>query len=195
MRMPSTVEGLESALRIRAALPLLGVVCGTARRVVPVRVGFVAFTTCDPRACCRRPGARLVRCRRSPSCLLLSLGAIAVRTRGARLAVMPAKAKARFIDPMLLLRTDSLPTDAADRSSSLADTPRRKGRANISAPFWSATTRFAISYSREKSAPDLQRNHWARCTRNSAPRNVPTVRLSICHQSKMANGCRTSRLR
>ena len=84
---------------------------------------------------------------------------------------------------------------STNRNSSLADTPRRKGHANISAQFSSATTRIAISYSPVRSAPDLQRNHWPHCTRNSAPRNVPTVRLSICHQSKTANGCWASHLR
>jgi ATP-dependent DNA ligase len=33
--------------------------------------------------------------------------------RSARLAVMAAKAKGRLIDPMLLLRTDSLPNDSS----------------------------------------------------------------------------------
>ena len=55
--------------------------------------------------------------------------------------------------------------------------------------------RIAISYSPVRSAPDLQRNYWPHSTRNSAPRNVPTVRLSICHQSKTANGCSALHLR
>jgi ATP-dependent DNA ligase len=38
------------------------------------------------------------------------LGNLGAR-RSARLAVMAAKAKGRFIDPMLLLRTDTLPND------------------------------------------------------------------------------------
>ena len=92
-------------------------------------------------------------------------------------------------------RMDQTQMCQSNRNSSLADTPRRKGRANISAQFSSATTKIAISYSPGRSAPDLQRNHWPHCTRNSAPRNVPTVHLSICHQNKTANGCWASHLR
>src|SRR4026207_1037059 len=111
MRMRRTGEVPESALWARVAFRLLRVVCGTARRVVPVPVAFAAFPTSGPRACCRRAGTQLLAAVVSPSCLLVFPGAIAVRGRCARLAVMPAKAKARFIDPMLLLRTDSLPND------------------------------------------------------------------------------------
>src|SRR5439155_21969343 len=60
---------------------------------------------------------------------------------------------------------------STNRNSSLADTSRRKGHENISGQFSLATTRIAISYSPVRSAPDLQRNHWPHCTRNSAPRN------------------------
>src|SRR5262245_53174055 len=100
---------------------------------------------------------------------------------------------ARFTNPAgeaaLGLNSNVLP----NRNSSLADSLRRKGHANISARCWSVTTKIAIWYSPVRSEPDLQQNHWLHFTRNSVPRNVPIVRLSICHQSRTANGCWASR--
>ena len=81
---------------------------------------------------------------------------------------------------------------SVNRNSSSADTLRRRGIANISAQFWLATMRTKSSFLPGKSALGSLQNRCRCSTRNSKRKRATIARLSIYHQSKMGNGCRTS---
>ena len=80
------------------------------------------------------------------------------------------------------------------RNSSLADTRRRRVRANTSARSSLGTTRITIWCLPAKSVPASLSNRYPCCTRNSKKKRATIVHLSICHQDKTGNGSWGSRL-